>query len=115
MMNTGKPAILTAATPSLERPTGPEDLVHAFLSGLKPTTIRSYAADLRAFAAWLGAPDPATAAQRLLADQADAVAESHHPSDRGQPAVDRVRGEADLEHVGPPPVSEQVGVALVGE
>lgn len=43
-----------------------DDLVSLWLAGRSKSTVRAYAADLRALAAWMGAPSPADAARRLL-------------------------------------------------
>lgn len=76
MMNT-LPATISATVAPASRPIGPADLIDTYLAGLKPSTVRAYASDLRSFAEWFEAPDPAAAAQRLLADQGAANLAAH--------------------------------------
>lgn len=68
-------ALLRGAAPAA--PVSPRELVGLFLAGRKPTTLRTYAAALRAFALWRGAPEVAAACETFLAlghDGANAVA-----------------------------------------
>jgi integrase/recombinase XerC len=51
----------------VRKPIDPARLVRDFLDGTKPTTLAARRADLKDFAAWLGAPNPQAAAKTLLA------------------------------------------------
>ena len=72
----GLPAVIRIDGPHLPV-VGAVDLVAAFLSGRKPTTIDAYRRDLSDFARFLGAPDPGRAVELLIsgsAGQANAAA-----------------------------------------
>lgn len=77
-MSTNLPLAIEANLPTACSATSPDDLVSSYLSGLKPATIRAYAADLRAFADWLGADTSTAAAERLLVNQGDANLVAHN-------------------------------------
>lgn len=58
------PAVPITSTPAAA---AGRDIYEAWLAGRTESTLRSYAGDLRIYAAWIGRPDPAQAVEELLA------------------------------------------------